>query len=324
MPFQMPAPRLLDQVRQTARLRHLSLRTERAYTGWVYRFVVFHGKRHPSGMGAVEVRRFLSHLATEGRVSASTQNQALCALLFLYRYVLEMDLGRIDEVVRARRTRRIPLVLGREEVRLVLAHLTGTHALITGLLYGCGLRLMEALRLRVKDIDFARNAILVRQGKGDKDRVVMLPGTLRERLREHLGSVRVLHERDLGNGLGAAELPNALGRKKPGAERWWAWQYVFPSGRLSIDPRSGRRGRHHVSESSVQKAVTRAVRLAGVPKTAGCHTLRHSFATHLLEGGYDIRTVQELLGHADVRTTMIYTHVLNRGGKGVRSPLDAA
>jgi integron integrase len=320
----MSAPRLLDQVRQTARLRHLSLRTERAYTGWVYRFVVFHGKRHPSSMGAVEVRRFLSHLAAAGRVSASTQNQALCALLFLYRDVLQLDLGRVDEVVRARRTRRIPAVLTRDEVRLVLAHLDGTHALIAGLLYGGGLRLMEALRLRVKDLDFARNAVVVRQGKGDKDRVVMLPGTLKERLREHLASVRVLHERDLRNGLGAVELPNALARKKPGAERWWTWQYVFPSERLSTDPRSGRRGRHHVSESSVQKAIARAVRLAGVPKTAGCHTLRHSFATHLLEDGYDIRTVQELLGHADVRTTMIYTHVLNRGGKGVRSPLDVA
>jgi integron integrase len=320
----MSAPRLLDQVRQTARLRHLSLRTERAYTGWVYRFVVFHGKRHPSSMGAVEVRRFLSHLAAAGRVSASTQNQALCALLFLYRDVLQLDLGRVDEVVRARRTRRIPAVLTRDEVRLVLAHLDGTHALIAGLLYAGGLRLMEALRLRVKDLDFARNAVVVRQGKGDKDRVVMLPGTLKERLREHLASVRVLHERDLRNGLGAVELPNALARKKPGAERWWTWQYVFPSERLSTDPRSGRRGRHHVSESSVQKAIARAVRLAGVPKTAGCHTLRHSFATHLLEDGYDIRTVQELLGHADVRTTMVYTHVLNRGGKGVRSPLDVA
>lgn len=219
----MSAPRLLDQVRQTARLRHLSLRTERAYTGWVYRFVVFNGKRHPSSMGAVEVRRFLSHLATAGRVSASTQNQALCALLFLYRDVLEVELGRIDEVVRARRTRRIPVVLSREEVRSVLAHLTGTHALIAGLLYGGGLRLMEALRLRVKDLDFERNAVVVRQGKGDKDRVVMLPGTLKERLREHLASVRALHERDLRSGFGAVELPNALARKKPGAERSWAW-----------------------------------------------------------------------------------------------------
>ena len=319
----MSAPRLLDQVRHTARLKHLSLRTERAYAQWVYRFVVYHRKRHPRDLGADEIQSFLTMLAVERNVAASTQNQALCALLFLYRDVLRIDIGRVEEAVRARRSRRVPAVLSRDEVRAVMAHLTGVHELVAGLLYGGGLRLMEALRLRVKDLDFERRAVVVRQGKGNKDRTTMLPERLCAPLVRHLGRVRVLHRRDLASGLGAVELPHALARKKPGAEKEWSWQYVFPSERLSIDPRSGRRGRHHVSESSIQKAVSGAVRRAGISKTAGCHTLRHSFATHLLEDGYDIRTVQELLGHSDVRTTMIYTHVLNRGGRGVRSPLDA-
>jgi integron integrase len=319
----MPEPKLLDQVRQTARLKHFSLRTERAYAQWVYRFVVYHGKRHPREMGAREVQAFLTWLAVERDVAASTQIQALCALLFLYREVLRIDLPRIEEAVRARRSPRVPTVLTRDEVRAVMAQLTGVHALVAGLLYGGGLRLLEALRLRVKDIDFERRAVVVRQGKGDKDRITMLPERLREPLIAHLEKVRALHRRDLDDGFGAVTLPHALARKKLGAEKEWGWQYVFPSGRLSTDPRSGRRGRHHLSESSIQKAVGNAVRRAGIVKPAGCHTLRHSFATHLLEDGYDIRTVQELLGHADVRTTMIYTHVLNRGGRGVRSPLDS-
>ncbi|HET7230941.1 MAG TPA: integron integrase [Longimicrobium sp.] len=318
----MSEPKLLDQVRQAARLKHFSLRTERAYAQWVYRFVMHHGKRHPREMGAPEIQAFLTWLAVQQNVSASTQNQALCALLFLYREVLRIDLPRIEEAVRARRSQRVPTVLTRDEVRAVLVQLDGVHALVAGLLYGGGLRLLEALRLRVKDIDFEKRSLVVRQGKGDKDRTTMLPERLREPLMEHLEKVRKLHQRDLDGGFGAVELPHALARKKPGAEKTWAWQYVFPSGRLSTDPRSGRRGRHHLSESSIQKAVGNAVRRAGIAKPAGCHTLRHSFATHLLEDGYDIRTVQELLGHADVRTTMIYTHVLNRGGRGVRSPLD--
>jgi integron integrase len=318
----MPEPKLLNLVRQTARLKHFSLRTERAYTQWAYRFVVHHGKRHPRELGAREIQAFLTWLAVHRNVSASTQNQALCALVFLYREVLRIDLPRIEEAVRARRSRRVPTVLTRDEVRAVIGHLTGRHALVAGLLYGGGFRLLEALRLRAKDVDFEMRAVTVRQGKGDKDRTTMLPDRLREPLSAHMEKVRALHRRDLGGGFGAVGLPQALARKKPGAEREWGWQYVFPSGRLSTDPRSGRRGRHHLSESSIQKAVGGAVRRAGIVKPAGCHTLRHSFATHLLEDGYDIRTVQELLGHADVRTTMIYTHVLNRGGRGVRSPLD--
>lgn len=318
----MPEPKLLDQVRQTARLKHFSLRTERAYAQWVYRFVMHNAKRHPREMGAPEIQAFLTWLAVQQNVSASTQNQALCALLFLYREVPRIELPRIEEAVRARRSQRVPTVLTRNEVRAVLAQLDGIHALVAALLYGGGLRLLEALRLRVKDVDFERRAVVVRQGKGDKDRTTMLPERLHKPFMDHLEKVRRLHQRDLAGGFGAVELPYALARKKPGADKEWGWQYVFPSGRLSTDPRSGRRGRHHLSESSIQKAVRSAVRRAGIVKPAGCHTLRHSFATHLLEDGYDIRTVQELLGHADVRTTMIYTHVLNRGGRGVRSPLD--
>ena len=320
----MSERKLLDQVRDAARLKHFSLRTERSYTQWVYRFVLHHGKRHPRELGAPEIRAFLTWLAVERDVAASTQNQALCALLFLYREVLRIDLPRIEDSVRARRSRRVPAVLTPDEVRALMTHLHGTHALVAGLLYGGGLRLLEALRLRVKDLDFARRAVVVRQGKGDKDRTTMLPDRLREPLATHLEAVKKLHARDLAGGFGAVELPHALARKKPGADRAWGWQYVFPSGRLSVDPRTGCRGRHHVSESSIQKAVKAAARRAGIVKPAGCHTLRHSFATHLLEAGYDIRTVQELLGHADVRTTMIYTHVLDRGGRAVRSPLDDA
>ena len=319
----MSAPKLLDQARQSARLQHLSLRTEQCYVAWIRRFVLFHQKRHPREMGAPEIRDFLSHLATERAVAASTQNQAFSALLFLYRSVLRIPLPRIEQVERARRPKRLPEVLTRDEVQAVLAHVSGTPQLVCLFLYGSGLRLLEALRLRIKDVDLASCAVTVRGGKGGKDRVSVLPERLLAPLTLHLERVRRLHERDLAAGFGCVELPFAFARKDPGAERRWAWQYVFPASRLGVDPRMGEVRRHHLAESVLQKTVARAVRRAGVVKRASCHTFRHSFATHLLEAGYDIRTVQELLGHKDVRTTMIYTHVLNRGGRGVRSPADA-
>lgn len=317
-------PRLLDQVRERIRVMHYSIRTEQAYVDWVRRFVLFHGKRHPRELGAVEVEQFLSHLAIEGNVAASTQNQAKAALLFLYREVLLIELPWLDKVTQARVPKRMPVVLTVEEVSRVLALLEGSHWLVASLLYGAGLRLMEALRLRVKDLDFGRGELLVRDGKGAKDRVTMLPARVVERLTGHLERVRALHETDLEEGHGAVYLPFALARKYPAAERDWGWQYVFPAAGLSVDPRSGVLRRHHVSDQAVQRMMRAAVRAAGIVKPATPHTLRHSFATHLLEGGYDIRTVQELLGHADVKTTMIYTHVLNRGGRGVLSPLDRA
>jgi integron integrase len=313
--------KLLDQVRAACRMRHLSLRTEKAYLGWIRRYIAFHGVRHPSGMGAAEVRAFLSHLAVEHHVAASTQNQALSALLFLYTTVLEQPLGDLGAVVRARRPKRLPLVLTPAEVRTVLSHLSGTHHLIASLLYGGGLRLLEGLRLRVKDLDFGQHLLVVRDAKGQKDRVTMLPEGLRVPLRRHLARVRLLHAEDLENGLGAVYLPDALAVKYPEAPRAWPWQYVFPSATVSDDPRTGERRRHHVHETTFQKAFYRAVQAAALPKPASPHTLRHSFATHLLEAGYDLRTVQELLGHKDVRTTMIYTHVLGRG-TAVRSPFD--
>lgn len=318
----MNRPRLLDRVRATARLRHLSLRTEEAYADWIRRFILFHGKRHPSEMGLDEIRQFLSHLAVERRIAASTQNQALCALLFLYRDVLQAELPYVEGIERAKRPARLPVVFTRREVESLLARLTGTYSLITSLLYGSGLRLMEALRLRVKDLDFDYGQITVRDGKGEKDRRTVLPRPLFEPLRHQLERVKVLHEQDLREGFGAVYLPCALGRKYPAAAKGRAWQYVFPSAKLSPDPRSGIVRRHHVSPDSVQREVKRAIRAAGITKHGGCHTLRHSFATHLLEDGYDLRTIQELLGHADVRTTMVYTHVLNKGGRGVRSPLE--
>ncbi|MBW3629072.1 MAG: integron integrase [Gemmatimonadetes bacterium] len=319
----MAGPKLLEQVRRAARTRHLSLRTEEAYTRWVYRFIRHHGKRHPAEMNAPEVREFLSHLATDLHVAASTQNQALAALTFLYRHVLEIELAPVGQVARARRPSRLPVVLTPEEVQSVLAELRGTHWLVGSLLYGSGLRLLEALRLRVKDFGFTDRSLVVRQGKGAKDRVTVFPEKLRVPIELHLQRVRRAHEKDLARGYGTVQLPGALDRKYPNACREWVWQYAFPAASHSTDPRSGAVRRHHLSPSSVQKAVRTAVRRAGVSKPAGCHTLRHSFATHLLEAGYDIRTVQELLGHKDVRTTMLYTHVLNRGGLGVRSPLDS-
>ncbi len=317
--------RLLDRVRAKVRLRHFSLRTEQAYVAWVRRFVLFHGKRHPAEMGGAEVVEFLSHLAVEGMVAASTQNQARSALLFLYREVLAVPLVGLAGVEPAKRPRRLPVVLTPAEVGAVLAHVEradGRAGLMAALLYGAGLRLMECVRLRVKDIDCERREILVRDAKGGRERVTMLPARLLEPLRRQAEVVAALHRADLERGLGAVYLPYALARKKPGAPFELGWQYVFPAAEPSRDPRSGALRRHHVDEKALQRAVQRAVRAAGLSKPATCHTLRHSFATHLLESGYDIRTVQKLLGHRDVKTTMIYTHVLNRGGLGVGSPLD--
>ena len=316
------APKLLDQVRGKVRLKHYSIRTEQAYVDWIKRFILHFGKRHPRELGAADVEAFLTHLAVAGNVAASTQNQAKSALLFLYREVLETELPWLDNVERARAPKRLPVVLTRDEVHAVLSRLSGTHWLIASLLYGAGLRIMEGLRLRVKDVEFSRKEILVRDGKGFKDRVTMLPAALAAPLAEQLKRVKALHEQDLAAGRGAVYLPYALERKYPNASRDWAWQYVFPSANLSEDPRTGIERRHHLQDQAVQRAMRQAVRDAGVAKPATPHTLRHSFATHLLEGGYDIRTVQELLGHADVSTTMIYTHVLNKGGRGVTSPLD--
>ena len=316
------APRLLDQVRARIRFKHYSIRTEQAYVDWIKRFIRHFGKRHPKDMGAEEISAFLSHLAVAGQVSASTQNQAKSALLFLYREVLSLELPWLDKVESAKTPKRLPVVLTRDEVMAVLSSLEGGHNLIARLLYGAGLRIMECLRLRVKDIDFARGEILVRDGKGAKDRVTMLPGSLVSALREHLVRVQELHRQDVEAGHGEVHLPFALDRKYPSAGREWMWQYVFPSASLSVDPRTGVVRRHHVQDQAVQRAIRQAVRNTGINKPATPHTLRHSFATHLLESGYDIRTIQELLGHSDVATTMIYTHVLNRGGRGVASPLD--
>lgn len=314
--------KLLDQVRDALRLKHYSYRTEQAYVGWISRYILFHNKRHPKDLGAREVEAFLTHLAVNEHVAAATQNQAFSALLFLYRAVLQRDLGPLD-ALRARRPRRVPTVLTQEETRRLLAQLSGIYGLMTRLLYGSGLRLMECLRLRVKDLEFERRAVVVRDGKGEQDRVTILPDSLIPMLKEHLMRVKRLHEEDLARGNGAVYLPDALERKYPNANREWGWQYVFPSGRLSVDPRSGAVRRHHLDESGLQKAVRQAARRAGIVKPVGPHTLRHCFATHLLENHYDIRTVQELLGHKDVKTTMIYTHVLNRGGLAVQSPLDS-
>lgn len=318
----MQSPKLLDQVRNAARLHHLSIRTEEAYVHWIKRFILFHNKRHPRDMRAAEIQEFLSHLATHKDVASSTQNQALSALLFLYRQVLKVDVAHLDDLVRAKRPSKLPVVFTRDEAHAVLSELSGLYWLMASLLYGSGLRLMECLRLRVKDIDFQSNQIFIRDGKGEKDRVTILPQSLIKPLKLQMAKARLLHQEDMASGFGEVYLPYALDRKYPNAAKEWGWQYVFPSPKLSIDPRSAKRRRHHISEDVLQKVVKAAIRKAGISKSASCHTFRHSFATHLLEDGYDIRTVQELLGHADVRTTMIYTHVLNRGGKAVRSPLD--
>jgi len=315
-------PRLLDQVRDAIRVRHYSHRTEETYVQWIRRFILFHGKKHPLDMGEAEVEAFLTYLASRKRVAASTQNQALAALLFLYRHVLKIELGWLDNVQKAKKPKRLPVVFTRDEVSRVLSFLRGDQWLMASLLYGSGLRLLECLRLRVQDIDFGMHQLAVREGKGHKDRITMLPQTLHDPLRKHLQKVRAIHNADLEQGYGEVTLPQALSRKYPRAGRQWCWQYVFPSSKRIQDPESGGWLRHHTDVSVLQKAVREARRRAGINKQASCHTLRHSFATHLLESGTDIRTIQELLGHQNLNTTMIYTHVLNRGGQGVISPLD--
>jgi len=314
--------KLLDHARDLMRTRHLSIRTEEAYLSWIKQYILFHNKQHPAKLAANDVRSFLSYLAVERHVSASTQNQALSAILFLYREVMVKEIDWITDVIRAQKPKRLPVVFTKQETKAVLLRLSGTTSLMASLLYGSGLRLMECIRLRVKDIDFDSRQITVRDGKGGKDRVTVLPDSLVDPLRNHLTRVKTLHERDIEEGFGTVYLPYALARKYPKAERDWIWQYVFPARRRSRDPRTGREQRHHIAETVLQRAVKAAIRQAGINKAGSCHTFRHSFATHLLEDGHDIRTIQALLGHKDVSTTMIYTHVLNRGGHGVRSPLD--
>jgi integron integrase len=314
--------RLIDRLREEIRSRHYSRRTEKAYWYWIRYFVLFHGKRHPAGMGAAEVSAFLSWLATDRNVAAATQNQALSALLFLYRNVLGVELPWLGDLVRAQRPVRLPTVLSEGEVRRLLACVPENAGLMAGLLYGAGLRQIECLSLRVKDFDFPYRQIMVRDGKGAKDRVTMLPENLVQPLQQHLGKVRLLHGRDLKEGFGEVRLPHALARKYPRAGRAWAWQFAFPSANRSADPDGGVMRRNHVHPDTLSRAVARAALRAGIDKRVSCHTLRHSFATHLLERGYDIRTVQELLGHSDVSTTMIYTHVMNKGARAVKSPLD--
>ena len=316
------APRLLEVVRARLRARHYSPRTEEAYVGWIRRFVRFHQRRHPRAMGEAEVTAFLSSLAVQGHVAASTQNQALSALVFLYDSVLGMELDWLQGLVRARRPERLPVVLTQDEVRRLLGELSGTVWLMASLMYGAGLRLLECVQLRVKDIDLAKREVRVRDGKGRKDRVTVIPVRLVEPVAVQLAACKRLHERDVQTSGGWVALPDALGRKYPTAGREIGWQWLFPATRQYVDPQMRQRRRHHLHESVLQRAVKAAVQRAGLTKQASCHTLRHSFATHLLEAGYDIRTIQELLGHRDVSTTMIYTHVLNKGGRGVRSPLD--
>lgn len=315
-------PRLLELVSRAIQARHYSRRTEKTYIAWIRRYILFHDRKHPLVMGEKEITAFLSHLATKGQVSASTQNQALNAILFLYREVLKKDLDWLDGVVRAKKPVRLPVVLTQSEVHAVLGQLHGVTWLMASILYGSGLRLLECARLRIKDVDFVRGEITVRNGKGQKDRMTLLPASLKRPLAEHISRVRIQHQADLQKGYGAVALPDALARKYPNASREWGWQWVFPATRFYRDRETDETRRHHLHESVLQRAVKDAVRQAGVARPASCHTLRHSFATHLLEKGYDIRTIQELLGHSDVNTTMIYTHVLNRGGRGVRSPLD--
>jgi integron integrase len=314
-------PKLLDQLREVLRLKHYSPKTEKSYVHWGRRFILFHKKRHPQEMGTPEVQTFLNYLAVDQHVSASTQNQALNALVFLYKHVLKKELGNID-AIRARRSKHLPVVLTRKETQKVLSLLSETQRLMASLLYGSGLRLMECHRLRIKDIDFTAKQIIVRDGKGFKDRVTILPESVIPELKQHLIRIKSLHNDFSKRGFAEVELPYALSKKYPNAKYEWVWQYVFPAKNISTDPRSGVRRRHHTHESVLQRAVKRAVRLSGIAKPAGCHTFRHCFATHLLESGVDIRTVQELLGHSDVRTTMIYTHVMQKPGIGVRSPLD--
>ena len=315
-------PRLLDSIREVMRVHHYSISTERSYIQWIKRYIYFHNKRHPKEMGADEITAFLTHLAVNRKVSPSTQNQSLNALLFLYKRVLQIKLPLIDNVVRAKRTKRLPVVFTRPEVKALLAQFDGTRWLIFSMMYGCGFRILECLRLRVKDIDFHYKQIIVRDAKGGKDRVTLLPDSLIDPLRNHLARVKELHELDLTTGFGCVYLPHALERKYPKACRDWGWQFVFPSNNIATDPRTGVRRRHHLYEKTLQRRIKQAIQDAGIIKPASSHTLRHSFATHLLEDGYDIRTVQELLGHKDVKTTQIYTHVMGKGCNGVKSPLE--
>lgn len=318
----MSQPKLLEVMRDILRARHYSPRTEEAYCSWVRRFIRFHGLRHPADMGVEEINTFLTHLAVKKKVSDSTQNQALSALLFLYRYVLGVDIGNLGDVVRARKSHHLPVVMTRSETRAVIERMRGDAHLMASLLYGSGIRLSECVSLRVQDLEFERHEVLVFSGKGNKDRVTMLPESLSGPLQVHLRKVRSIHEQDLADGWGRVFIPDGLARKYPTAPTEWKWQWVFPQRRRWRDPHTGEQGRHHLDASILQRAVRVAAREAGVEKRVGCHTFRHSFATHLLAAGYDIRTIQELLGHRSVNTTMIYTHVLNRGGHGVKSPLD--
>ena len=314
--------KLLDTLREALRSRHYSRRTEQTYCQWTKRFVQFHHLRHPAEMGEIEINAFLTHLAVKEKVSASTQNQALSALLFLYRHVLGREVGDLGDVIRARKPQCLPVVMTSEEIKTVLSCLEGDKWLMASLMYGSGLRLMECLRLRVQDIDFERKEILVRDGKGAKDRITMLPESLKAPLQKHLRTVKAIYEKDRADGWGHVRMPDALDRKYPNAPAEWRWQWVFPQENRWKNKKTGQEGRHHIDESLVQRAIKDAVHKAGIIKRATCHTFRHSFATHLLEAGYDIRTIQELLGHKDITTTMVYTHVLNRGGKGVKSPAD--
>jgi integron integrase len=316
------SPKLLDQLRARLRILHYSIRTEDVYVDWTRRFILFHDKRHPRDMGVADVEAFLTHLAVVRQVSASTQNQAKAALLFLYKQVLMMDLPWLREVVAAKVTKRLPVVLTQREVRALLLELNGVMWLLASLLYGTGMRVLEGLRLRIKDVEFERREIIIREGKGNKDRVTVLPENLITPLREQMERARLLHRQDLNAGFGAVWLPDALALKYQNANKTWGWQYVFPSAVRSVDPRSGVERRHHLHEQSIQKSISIAAKRAGIGKPCTPHVLRHSFATHMLQAGYDIRTVQELLGHQDVSTTQIYTHVMNRGGRGVLSPLD--
>ena len=315
-------PKLLDQLSEAMRSRHYSRKTEATYIHWVKRFIFFHHVRHPQEMAEPEINAFLTHLAVKEHVSASTQNQALCAIIFLYKYVLKRRIGDLGEVIRARKPARLPVVMTKDEVKSVLSNLTGDKWIIAFLMYGAGLRLMECLRLRVQDLDFSKNQVTVRGGKGDKDRVTMLPESVKKPLAEHLSKVKKIHYADIARGYGRVLMPEALARKYPNASKEWRWQWVFPQETMWQNKQTGERGRHHIDESIIQKAVKDAVAKAGFVKRATCHTFRHSFATRLLEDGYDIRTVQELLGHKDLKTTMIYTHVLNKGPSAVRSPAD--
>jgi len=315
-------PKLLDQVRAAVRTKHYSMKTEEAYVHWIKRFILFHNKRHPKEMGEKEINQFITHLAVKAKVSASTQNQALCAIIFLYKQVLKIEIGDLGNVTWAKKPAKLPVVFNREEVTKVLNQLSGMNLMMAMLLYGSGLRLSECLQLRVKDIDFQYKQITIRSAKGDKDRVTLLPEYVIEPLKKHLTYVKMLHDKDLKDGYDSVYMPYALGRKYPNVGREFGWRFVFPATQISKDPRTGIQRRHHIHESVLQKAVKKAIRQAGIYKHASCHTFRHSFATHLLESGYDIRTVQELLGHQDLNTTMIYTHVLNKGAFGVKSPAD--